>query len=107
MLNLNKSNIQVLMKTLPYQEYQFNNKIIVWFYDLHNHQASELYLNNLFVCDCSYHVLWNMKDAIGYDDTCVLFRVVNEESFYFSIFMGLGFTIDIHNFSIISKIITK
>ncbi|MEG0592949.1 MAG: hypothetical protein RR512_06515 [Coprobacillus sp.] len=107
MLNLYNNNIKELINTLPYQEYQYNNKIIVWFYDFHNHKASDLYLNNLFVCDSDYHVLWNMRDVVGYDDVCVLYRSVNEESFYFAIFMGLGFTININTLEMISKVMTK
>ncbi|MEG0275694.1 MAG: hypothetical protein RR630_01550 [Coprobacillus sp.] len=107
MINLNHQDFKQSMDTLPYQEYQINNKKIIWFYDVDNHNAGELYLNNLFVCDEYYHVLWNMVDVVGYDDVCVGFHFVDDQSFYFNIFIGLGFIIDINTFEMISKIMTK
>lgn len=106
-MDLYKNDIKELMNVLSYQEYQLDDKKIIWFHDLNNHQASKLYLNNLFICDSQFHVLWNMKDVVGYDDVCVLLRTVDEKCFYFAIFIGLGFTINIRTFEMIGKVITK
>lgn len=90
---------------LPHKEYEISDKKIIWFWD-DGMKAGEFLTNNLFVCDSSFHELWNMKDVRGVDDVCVGLSL-RENSFYFCTFWGIGIEVDIHTLNIAHKIQTK
>ena len=85
-------------------EYLINGKKLIWDFDNTESNASKLKDNNLFIDG-----IWNMKDTIGYTDTCVGLSILSDDSFYFITFYGLGFTMRVNdgNVECIKKQITK
>lgn len=84
--------------------YFLNGKNLIWNFDKNETDAKKLENNNLYIEN-----LWNMKDTVGYTDTCVGVTILSENKFYFVTFMGLGFTMQICNDKVIclKKQITK
>lgn len=84
--------------------YFLNGKNLIWNFDKNETDNKKLENNNLYIED-----LWNMKDTVGYTDTCVGVTILSENKFYFVTFMGLGFTMQICNDKVIclKKQITK
>lgn len=68
-------------------EYIIQDKTLIWDFDKTESNASKLKDNNLFIDG-----IWNMKDTVGYTDTCVNLLILSDDSFYFVTFCGLGFT---------------
>lgn len=89
------------------KEIAFDDKKLIWIWDNQETSAAQLPLNNLFILDAQGREVWNMKDCVGYDDVCVGMHKVEDDSFYFVTFMGLGFTIDLHRFQVLKKQMTK
>lgn len=85
-------------------EYIIQGKRLIWEFDKKESAASCLTENNLYIED-----VWNMKDTVGYTDTCVSVSVLSGDSFYFVTFRGLGFTMKIvgEKVDCVSKHITK
>ena len=85
-------------------EYIVNRKKLVWDHDQTNNDASKMKDNNLYIDG-----IWNMKDSVGYTDTCVGVTQLTEDSFYFVTFCGLGFTMKVleEKVECIKKQITK
>jgi len=85
-------------------EYIIQGKKLIWKFDRNESDAHQLIEDNLFIED-----IWNMKDTVGYTDTCVSVSVLSEDSFYFVTFRGLGFTMRIvgEKVECINKQITK
>ncbi len=85
-------------------EFNVNGKKLVWDYDESNNDASKLKENNLHIDN-----IWNMKDTVGYTDTCVGVSILTDDSFYFVTFYGLGFTMKVSENTVecIKKQITK
>lgn len=83
--------------------FSIENKKLVWDFD-ENKDASKLLENNLYIEN-----IWNMKDTVGYTDTCVSVSILSDHTFYFITFNGLGFTMEIKGNEIkcIQKQITK
>lgn len=71
-------------------EYVVHDKKLIWEFDKSESNASKLKEDNLFI-----EGIWNMKDTVGYTDTCVGLSVLSEDSFYFITFRGLGFTMKV------------
>lgn len=71
-------------------EYVLQNKTVIWEFGKNESDASKLKEDNLFI-----EGIWNMKDTVGYTDTCVGLSVLSEDTFYFITFRGLGFTMRI------------
>ena len=84
--------------------YFLNGKNLIWNFYKNETDAKKLENNNLYIEN-----LWNMKDTVGYTDTCVGVTILSENKFYFVTFMGLGFTMQICNDKVIclKKQITK
>ena len=88
-------------------EYIINGKKLVWDYydyDKTSIDASRLKDNNLHIDN-----IWNMKDTVGYTDTCVGVSILDDDTFYFVTFCGLGFTMKVleNTVECIKKQITK
>lgn len=86
-------------------EFNVNGKKLVWDYDDEsNIDSSKLKDNNLHIDN-----IWNMKDTVGYTDTCVGVSILTDDSFYFVTFYGLGFTMKVleNTVECIKKQITK
>ena len=87
-------------------EYNVNGKKLVWDHDKSNINidASKLKDNNLYIDN-----IWNMKDTVGYTDTCVGVSILADDTFYFVTFCGLGFTMKVleNTVECIKKQITK
>ncbi|MDY4079555.1 MAG: hypothetical protein SOY42_12355 [Clostridium sp.] len=84
--------------------YFLNGKNLIWNFDKNETDNKKLENNNLYIED-----LWNMKDTVGYTDSCVGVSILSDNKFYFVTFMGLGFTMQICNDKVIclKKQITK
>lgn len=93
--------------TSKHKEYIIGDKRIIWFWDEDNHNAKELKVNNLCICDSNYKELWNMRRVLICDDSCVGVRLLENNLMYFVTFYGLGFTINLGDYSVIKKVITK
>lgn len=91
---------------VPYHEYKGEHRVRIWFWDDKERDASKLYLNNLSVRDDNDQELWNMKEAVGYDDVCVGCSLL-ENTFTFVTFSGIRYTIDLQRFQVLRKQITK
>lgn len=80
-------------------EYMVGRKILTW-----EHTATDPAENNLYIKG-----IWNMKDTVGYTDTCVAVSVISDDIFYFVTFNGLGFTMQVVDNEVrcIKKQITK
>lgn len=85
-------------------EYTIQGRRLVWEYDAAIQDASKLKDNNLYI-----EGVWNMKDTVGYTDTCVGLSVVSKDCFYFVTFGGVGFTMKVADGKVecIKKQITK
>lgn len=85
-------------------EYYINNKKLIWDFDSTNSSGHKLKDNNLYIEN-----MWNMKDTVGYDDSCVGVHLVSDDTFYFVTFWGLGFTMQIseNEVTCIKKQVTK
>ena len=85
-------------------EYNIQGKKLIWKFDKNESGASKLEEDNLFI-----EGVWNMKDTVGYTDTCVGVSILSEDSFYFVTFFGLGFTMRVvgDDIECIKKQITK
>ncbi len=68
-------------------EYIIQNKKLIWNFNKAECNAAKLKDNNLFI-----EGIWNMKDTVGYTDTCVGVSILSDDTFYFVTFCGLGFT---------------
>lgn len=98
-LETNKNCVTGALK----MEYIINGKKLVWdYYDYDD--ASRLKDNNLHIDN-----IWNMKDTVGYTDTCVGVSILADDTFYFVTFRGLGFTMKVSENTVecIKKQITK
>lgn len=86
------------------KKYKIKDCILVWDWDETVRKASEFKLDNLYIDD-----IWNMKDTVGYSDTCVMVNVLSEDTFYFATFGGLGFHMQYLHYKIVClrKQITK
>ena len=84
--------------------YFLNGKNLIWNFDKNETNNKKLENNNLYIED-----LWNMKDTVGYADSCVGVSILSDNKFYFVTFMGLGFTMQICDDKVIclKKQITK
>ena len=71
-------------------QYLLNGRTLVWDFDESVSNAARLKDNNLFI-----EPIWNMRDTVGYVDTCVGVSILSEDSFYFVTFCGLGFTMQV------------
>lgn len=60
-------------------KYKIKDKELVWNEDLSD--------NNLYI-----EGLWNMKETVGHDECCVLLRMIDDDSFYFATYNGMGYT---------------
>ena len=60
--------------------------------------------NNLYIKD-----LWNMADTVGHDDSCVLVKIIDEETFRFTTFSGISYKmkLDEEKIECVEKKITK
>ena len=85
-------------------EYIIQGKKLIWIVDKNESDARKWKDDNLFI-----EGIWNMKDTVGYTDTCVKLSVLSEDTFYFVTFAGLGFTMKVvgDNVECIKKRITK
>lgn len=85
-------------------EYTIQDKKLIWDFDKAESNAAKLKDNNLFI-----EGIWNMKDTVGYTDTCVAVSILSDDTFYFLTFRGLGFTMRLagDNVEFIKKQITK
>lgn len=85
-------------------EYVLQSKTLVWDFDKTESHAAKLKDNNLFI-----EGIWNMKDTVGYTDTCVSVSILSEDTFYFVTFCGLGFTMKLvgNTIECVKKQITK
>ncbi|MBQ8798469.1 MAG: hypothetical protein IJZ55_02765 [Lachnospiraceae bacterium] len=85
-------------------EYIIQDKKLIWDFDEAESNATKLRDNNLFI-----EGIWNMKDTVGYTDTCVGVSMLSDDTFYFITFRGLGFTMRVagDNVEFIKKQITK
>lgn len=85
-------------------EYTIQDKKLIWDFDKSECNAAKLKDNNLFIKD-----IWNMKDTLGYTDTCIGVSILSDDTFYFVTFCGLGFTMRLvgDNVKCIKKQITK
>lgn len=86
------------------KKYKIKDCILVWDHDETVRKASEFKLDNLYIDD-----IWNMRDTVGYTDTCVMVNVLSEDTFYFVTFSGLGFHMQYfhHEMVCLRKQITK
>ncbi|WP_028042986.1 hypothetical protein [Candidatus Stoquefichus massiliensis] len=84
--------------------YRLKDCILVWDYDETITKACNLKLNNLYIDG-----IWNMKDTVGYSDTCVGFHMLSEDTYYFITFNGIGFLMKYinHKVECLQKQITK
>lgn len=85
-------------------EYLIQNKKLIWDFDKAESNARKIKDNNLFI-----EGAWNMKDTVGYTDSCVGVSILSDDTFYFITFCGLGFTMKVIDNDIIciKKQITK
>lgn len=90
-----------------HKEYIIGDKRIIWFWDEDNHSVKELKVNNLCIYDSNYKELWNMRQILICDDSCVGVRLLENNLMYFGTFYGLGFTINLEDYSVAKKVITK
>jgi len=53
--------------------------------------------------------LWNMKDTVGHEDSCVLLKIIDDETFRFTTFSGISYTMKLtgKNIECIERKITK
>lgn len=88
--------------------YDIGNYVLIWDFDCKQVNSSLLVNNNLYLVR-EQNLIWNMKEAVGYDDTCVGVNVLSSNTFYFATFSGLGFKIKVDNDKVIfiEKNITK
>ena len=93
-------------KVTSYHEYKQKQRSLIWFWDDDEHHASKLLLNNLSVCEEDNQELWNMKEAVGFDDVCVGCSLL-ADTFTFVTFSGIRYTIDLQSFQVLRKQITK
>lgn len=59
-------------------EYNLDGKRLIWNFS-NESNCSSLEDNNLFVEN-----IWNMKDTVGYTDSCVMLKVLSTDTFYFT-----------------------
>lgn len=86
-------------------EYTVGGKKLVWnFTQADGGNAAKLQENNLYI-----EGFWNMKDTVGRNETCVMLNILSEDTFYFVIFAGLGYTMQVKANEVIclGKQITK
>lgn len=67
------------------KEYKLKDCILTWD-DEAEGKASDLKCDNLYIDG-----IWNMRDTVGYLDTCVMLKILSKDTFYFVTFNGLGF----------------
>ncbi|KOF56264.1 hypothetical protein AGR56_05210 [Clostridium sp. DMHC 10] len=60
-----------------HKEYIIGDKRIIWFWDEDNHSVKELKVNNLCICDSNYKELWNMRQILICDDSCVCVNLLD------------------------------
>lgn len=86
-----------------YMEYNLDGKRLIWNYNKEL-GCKALKDNNLYIEN-----IWNMKDTVGYTDSCIMLKVLSKDTFYFTTFNGLGFTMFYNGSDVIciGKRITK
>ena len=45
--------------------------------------------------------VWNMKDTVGYEDSCVLVNIIDGNTFRFTAFNGLSFLMKVNDNEVI------
>ena len=87
------------LKTHKNRQFTVNSRTVVWFFDEEEHDASKLLPDNLFVTDERGNELWNMREAVGREDTCVLLRIEGEK-FYFTTFNGFSAWVNVNTLEV-------
>ena len=71
------------------KKYNLNSYILKWDND-------PFKTNNLYIDE-----VWNMKDTVGYEDSCVLVNIIDENSFRFTTFNGLSLLMKVNDNEVI------
>ena len=71
------------------KKYNLNSYILKWDND-------PFKTNNLYIDE-----VWNMKDTLGYEDSCVLVNIIDGNTFRFTTFNGLSFLMKVNNNEVI------
>lgn len=76
--------------------FDLKGKTLLWDFDEYETNAARLMDDNLYLID-NMTVKWNMKDIVGYTDTCVGVSLISTDTFSFATFNGLRFIMKIEN----------
>ena len=71
------------------KKYNLNSYILKW--DNDPFKTNNLYIDKV----------WNMKDTVGYEDSCVLVNIIDGNTFRFTAFNGLSFLMKVNDNEVI------
>ena len=92
--------------TYKHKRFTVGDRIVIWFIDEEERDASKIPSNNLFILDRDGVELWSMKDALKREDACTLLRIEGEKA-YFATYNGFGAWIDVQTLEITGKRMVK
>lgn len=74
--------------------YNFCEMVLFWDFDSNEHNAAKLRADNLYLVKDTipFDVIWTMKEVVNWKDTCTGVDIVSPDSFYFTTFACVGFT---------------
>lgn len=87
--------------------YCFNEKCVVWNWDNHCHDVSQIPSDNLCIVDDTNQMIWNMRDIIQHEDICVDLKIISETEMRFITFNGWNVIFDVEQMEMKSKQMTK
>lgn len=81
--------------------YDFCGMTLVWDYDKNNTNAANLRPFNLYLIN-DFTIVWTMKETVDWkNETCTGVRIISPDTFYFTTFACVGFTMKLLNGKII------
>lgn len=88
------------------KKYIISGKTVVWEWDESVHNAADFPADNLYILGADGAETWNMRDAVGREDTCVSLEI-KDTCIRFITFGGKNITFDVEKMKIISVMSVK
>lgn len=97
-----------LLQNSKHSELLFDHgKIVIWYWDEGEHDASKLPINNLVIYDKDDNEIWSIGAFLHRDEVCIGIRKITESSFNFITFSGMCYEMDVESLCEIRHFITK